>query len=143
MPHENNGTVQRYLRTFGWKNLKWVRARYDELARQVSSGEAKIDDVALECLALVCEASARGKDAKYVRPDQVAGAHGLIRGHIVEMRTGEGKTLAGAVASLVRALDSRTADGLPAPGKGVWWLNPNDMLAHQSFRELNRIAGRE
>src|SRR5690606_22333948 len=84
--------------------------------------------------------SARGPNAKYPRPDQVAGAYGLVTGHIVEMLTGEGKTLAGAVAALVKAVESRTPDGAPAPGRGVWWLTPNDALAMDAYREVARIG---
>lgn len=52
---------------------------------------------------------------------QLIGAMGLLTGHVVEMATGEGKTLAGALA----------AAGFALQGRRVHVVSPNDYLAHR------------
>ena len=56
-----------------------------------------------------------------VFPTQIQCAHALLRGSIVEMQTGEGKTLAAVPASAV----------LAQAGKGVHILTANDYLARR------------
>ncbi|MFC4947791.1 accessory Sec system translocase SecA2 [Pseudonocardia sp. GCM10023141] len=65
---------------------------------------------------------------------QLIGTVGLLTGHVVEMATGEGKTLSGALA----------AAGFVLQGRRVHVLSPNDYLARRDatwMRELFALMG--
>jgi preprotein translocase subunit SecA len=110
------------------------RAR--SLGERARSG-GSLDPLRDECFALVREASRR---ALGERPFdvQVAAALALHRGRIVEMQTGEGKTLAAVMPAALQALT----------GEGVHVLTFNDYLARRDagwmgpvYRRLGLTVG--
>jgi preprotein translocase subunit SecA len=96
-----------------------LRERVTQLRDQVQAG-LPLDDVKVEVFALVREAARRALDQHPV-PVQLMGALALHDGHIIEMKTGEGKTL---TATLVCALNALSA-------RGVHIATPNDYLAER------------
>ncbi|MHA6628428.1 preprotein translocase subunit SecA [Pseudonocardia sichuanensis] len=146
-PARTNGDLSpevAQVRTF-WEEFRQLsdaqlRNRYRELADDVRSERKKIDEVAVECTALACEASRRNGKAPH--DEQIEGALALVRDDLIEMRTGEGKTLTGALAAVVRGLDARDAAGNPGVHRGVQWmaLNPKDMRS--AVRTVRPIAER-
>ncbi len=104
-----------------------MRARSAELKERVAGG-ATLDDVLPEAFALVREA---GKRALQMRPFdvQLIGGMAMHNGKIAEMRTGEGKTLAGTLPAYLNAL----------AGKGVHIVTVNDYLAQRDADWMGRI----
>lgn len=90
------------------------------LANQIRCGARTLNDAAVEVFALAREAASRSLG---MRPYdvQILAAFALHDGMCVEMQTGEGKTLAAAVAVCLRAL----------AGTGVHVLTFNDYLAER------------
>ena len=96
-----------------------LREQADEL-RQRAQTDVALDDIKVDVFALVREAARRTLNEHPV-PAQLIGALALHDGHIAEMKTGEGKTLA---ATLVCTLNALT-------GEGVHIATPNDYLAER------------
>ncbi len=94
-----------------------IAGRARDLGARARAG-AELDGLRNETFALACEAAARTLG---MRPFdvQVAAALSLARGRIVEMQTGEGKTLAAVLPAVLYALG----------GRGVHVLTFNDYLA--------------
>ena len=109
-----------------------LRAKTDEFRRRLSDGET-LDDLMHEAFAVVREASRR---VTGMRPFdvQVQGATALHRGMVIEMRTGEGKTLVATMPSYLNALS----------GEGVHVVTVNDYLAARDAEwmgEIHRFLG--
>jgi preprotein translocase subunit SecA len=83
-----------------------------------SAGHESLDDILPEAFAAVREAARRALGMRHYDV-QITGGIALHRGHIAEMRTGEGKTL---VASLPLYLNALT-------GRGCHLITPNDYLS--------------
>jgi len=94
-----------------------LRARTAGFKTRLGAGET-LDTLLPEVLAAGREAGLRALDQRAV-DEQIAGAMALCRGRLVEMKTGEGKTLAIALAAYAWSL----------PGEGVHVLTANDYLA--------------
>lgn len=96
-----------------------LRQRFDIIRHRVEQGE-QLDAVAVEAFAVIREAAWRTVS---MRPYdvQMLAVFALHSGRCVEMQTGEGKTLAAAVAVCLRALN----------GQGVHILTFNDYLAQR------------
>jgi preprotein translocase subunit SecA len=94
-----------------------LRARTTEFRDRLSKG-ATLDDILPEAFAAVREAALR---TLHQRPFdvQLMGAMALHKGHIAEMKTGEGKTLVASAALYLNAL----------AGKGAHLVTTNDYLA--------------
>ncbi|GAA3834420.1 accessory Sec system translocase SecA2 [Sphaerisporangium flaviroseum] len=94
-------------------------AREDRVRALTDLSRPPIDDLAEFC-AIAREAAHRTLD---MRPFdvQLVGALALLSGHVAEMATGEGKTLAGAIAAAGHALR----------GKKVHVISVNDYLARR------------
>ncbi len=94
-----------------------LRARTTEFRDRLANGE-KLDDVLPEAFATVRDAARRTLGQ---RPfdEQLMGAMALHKGHIAEMKTGEGKTLVASAALYLNAL----------AGKGAHLATTNDYLA--------------
>jgi preprotein translocase subunit SecA len=90
-----------------------------DLIKQARAGISP-DDLLVEAFSLACEASRRVLN---LRPfdGQVAAAIAMHQGNLVEMQTGEGKTLAAVLPAYLNSLD----------GKGVHLLTFNDYLARR------------
>jgi preprotein translocase subunit SecA len=97
----------------------------DELGRRTERFRARLADEPLD--ALLAEALAAGREAgrrvlgQRAGDAQIAGAAAMCRGRLVEMKTGEGKTLAVALAAYVWSL----------PNGGVHVITANDYLVER------------
>ncbi len=94
--------------------------RRTEGFRRRLADRARLDDLLPEAYALVREA-ARRRLGERPFDVQMMGAVVLHRGRIVEMKTGEGKTLASVPAAFLNSLD----------GRGVHVITVNDYLAER------------
>ncbi|MGI5126743.1 DUF4781 domain-containing protein [Pseudonocardia sp. CA-107938] len=127
--------VREYVRGFRKQSYDELVARSEEVAQQVENGERAFADGVVECVAIACEVARRVDPDKAPRKGQVMGAVALARdGHVIEMLTGEGKTLTGAVAVVARSLLEGRAGGQ------VQWLSPNEAYAWDAFKQVRRIA---
>src|SRR3989339_372519 len=88
-----------------------------ELKNRVQSGEP-LDKILPQAFALAREAADRVLHERHY-DEQIMGAAGLHEGSILEMKTGEGKTLTCVPAAYLNALE----------GKGVHIVTVNDYLA--------------
>jgi len=94
-----------------------LKAEASRLKQRVQGGES-LDEVLVEAFALAGEASSRVLGMRPFEVQMMAGA-ALHEGNMVEMQTGEGKTLAAVMPAYLNALQ----------GKGVHVLTFNDYLA--------------
>ncbi|MFZ5643073.1 MAG: accessory Sec system translocase SecA2 [Bacillota bacterium] len=113
-----------------------IKVRSRELIREAGNG-ASMDDLLVEAFALVCEASWRVLGIRPYDVQVIAGI-ALHQGNLVEMQTGEGKTLVAVLPAYLNAL----------LGKGVHILAFNDYLARRDadwmgplYRFLGLSAG--
>ncbi len=129
--------VREYLRGFKKKTYDDLTARSEEVAQQVENGERSFTDGVVECVAIACEVARRVDPTKTPRKGQIMGAVALARdGRVVEMLTGEGKTLTGAIGIVARSL----LEG--RDGGQVQWLSPNESYAWDAYKQVKRIAKR-
>ena len=105
-----------------------LKAKFNEFKKEVQNDEKSLDSVLKDVFAITREASVRSLG---LRPYdvQLIGAMVLNDGNIAEMKTGEGKTLVGAIAVCLNALS----------GKGVHVVTVNDYLATRDANELKPI----
>lgn len=87
-----------------------------------------LDSLLVPVFALVREASRRVLNMAHF-PVQILGGIGLHKGHIVEMATGEGKTLVATLPSFLNALTDR----------GVHVVTVNDYLATRDAEEMGKV----
>ncbi|MEX0933726.1 MAG: preprotein translocase subunit SecA [Candidatus Paceibacterota bacterium] len=106
------------------EDLKKKTAYFKEL---LASGTA-LDDILPEVFACVREASQRTLGERHYDV-QLLGGMILHRSGIAEMKTGEGKTLVGTLATYLNAL----------PGKGVHVVTVNDYLARRDAVWMGQI----
>ena len=104
-----------------------MRAKTDEYRQRLAQGET-LDDLLPEAFALVREASVRTLGMRHFDV-QLIGGIVLHQGKIAEMKTGEGKTLAAALAVYLNALT----------GKGVHVVTVNDYLARRDAEWMGVI----
>jgi len=101
--------------------------RTEDLRRRLADGE-KIDRLLPEAYALAREA-ARRRLGQRLFDVQMMGAVVLHRGRIVEMKTGEGKTLASVPAAYLNSLT----------GRGVHIVTVNDYLAERDATWMGSV----
>ena len=87
-----------------------------------------LDSLLVPAYALVRETSRRVLGMSHF-PVQILGGVALHHGHIVEMSTGEGKTLVATMPSFLNALSDR----------GVHVVTVNDYLAKRDCEEMGRV----
>jgi preprotein translocase subunit SecA len=104
-----------------------IRARAKALRARVLGGAAE-QDVLVEAFALVCEAAFRQLGIRLFDVQLLAGL-ALHQARIVEMQTGEGKTVAAVAPAYLAALG----------GAGVHVLTVNDYLARRDARWMGPI----
>ncbi|MBN1878081.1 MAG: preprotein translocase subunit SecA [Anaerolineae bacterium] len=104
-----------------------LKAKTYEFRQRMEDGET-LDDLLVEAFALVREMSRRTTGLRHYDV-QLIGGMILHQGQVVEMRTGEGKTL---VATLPLYLNALT-------GKGVHLITPNDYLAKYGVQWMGPI----
>ena len=104
-----------------------IAERAGVLRRRAQAG-AELDGLQAEAFALVCEAAARTLGERPFDV-QVVAALALARGRVVELQTGEGKTLAAVMPAALHAL----------AGDGVHVLTFNDYLARRDAEWMGPI----
>ncbi len=87
-----------------------------------------LDDILVEAVAVICEADKRvlGKNPRDV---QIMGGVAMHQGYLVEMNTGEGKTLTATVPLYVNGLS----------GKGAILVTNNEYLAARDAEEMGEV----
>ncbi|MGJ8524862.1 Protein translocase subunit SecA [Halomonadaceae bacterium LMG 33818] len=111
-----------------------LKAKTDEFHQRIEKGES-LDSILPEAFATVREASKRVLGLRHFDV-QLIGGMALHEGRIAEMKTGEGKTLVGTLATYLNALS----------GKGVHVVTVNDYLATRDaaiMRPLYEFLGLE
>ncbi|MCW1311467.1 MAG: preprotein translocase subunit SecA [Candidatus Parvarchaeota archaeon] len=98
-----------------------------EFEERLKKGE-KLDDLLIEAFALVREAAKRTLKQRHYDV-QILGGIGLHKGMIIEMMTGEGKTLVATLAAYLNALEK----------KGVHVVTVNDYLAKRDTVWMGQI----
>ena len=104
-----------------------LKAKTGEFKERLQRGEA-LDALLPESFAVVREASKRELGMRHYDV-QLIGGMGLHQGSVVEMKTGEGKTLVATLPSYLNALT----------GKGVHVVTVNDYLASRDADWMGRI----
>ncbi|SFL45762.1 preprotein translocase subunit SecA [Pelosinus propionicus] len=104
-----------------------LSAKTGEFKRRLENGET-LDDILPEAFAVVREASRRVLGMRHFDV-QLLGGITLHEGNIAEMRTGEGKTLVGTLATYLNALT----------GKGVHVVTVNDYLAKRDSEWMGKV----
>ena len=104
-----------------------LRALALELRWRSKTGE-KAEALLVETFALVREATRRALGMTHY-PVQMLGGVGIVKGHVVQMQTGEGKTLTAGPPAVLRAL----------PGKGSHVVTANDYLAARDEETLRPV----
>jgi preprotein translocase subunit SecA len=94
-----------------------LRRRTEVFRERLLKGES-LDDLLPEAFAAVREAARRNLNQRHF-DEQLLGGMALHRGHVAEMKTGEGKTLVASLALYLNALE----------GKGAHLVTTNDYLA--------------
>ena len=104
-----------------------LRAKTAEFRQRVEQGDT-LDDLLPDAFAVVREAGRRTLSMRHFDV-QLIGGMALHRGHIAEMKTGEGKTLVATLPAYLNALAA----------KGVHVVTVNDYLARRDSEWMGRI----
>lgn len=104
-----------------------LKAKTGEFKERIVKGES-LDHLPPEAYAVAREADLRVL-GMFPHDNQVMGAIGLNYGNIVELKTGEGKTLVAAMALYLNAL----------PGKGAILVTTNEYLADRDGKEMPQV----
>ena len=104
-----------------------LRAALEKSRQVFRLGRDREGDV-LQALALVCEMSSRIRGERPYLP-QVAGVLGILRRCVVEIATGEGKTLVAALAAVLTGWR----------GRGCHVVTANDYLAARDARDMSGL----
>ncbi len=105
----------------------WLKEKAHYLTQQAQNGVA-LDELLTETYSLTCEVAHRVLDMQPYDV-QIAAAIAMFQGKLVEMQTGEGKTLAAVLPACLFALN----------GNGVHILTFNDYLASRDARWMGPI----
>lgn len=125
---------QELLKSIDWRETKLEKLSDEELTetatrlREKVTGEDYDEKSLAELCALGREAARRALDERPYDV-QLLGVMELLTGHVVQMATGEGKTLAGALA----------AAGYALRGKAVHVMSVNDYLARRDAEWMGPI----
>ncbi|MBM7772173.1 preprotein translocase subunit SecA [Actinokineospora baliensis] len=122
------------LTSIEWREERVAKLDDAELTEAAAALRAKVDGKSMDSQAMV-ELCALGREAARRALDQrpydmqLVGAMELLHGRIVEMGTGEGKTLAGALA----------AAGYALQGRAVHVMSVNDYLARRDAEWMRPV----
>lgn len=105
-----------------------LAARFLRMKRLVENGQTNVDKVKVQALAITSEMAKR-KLGLETRDVQMLAAIEQLDGAVIELGTGEGKTLVGALVASTRALD----------GLGVHVLTANPYLAKRDTATLRPL----
>ena len=100
----------------------------EQWRKEVQSGEKTLDELLPKAFALAREAAGRTLGERHYDV-QIMGAIVLHQGSILEMKTGEGKTLTSVPAAYLNSLE----------GKGVHIVTVNDYLAQRDREWMGRV----
>ena len=104
-----------------------LKGKTAEFKQRIEKGES-LDHLLPEAYAVAREADMRVL-GMFPHDNQVMGAIGLNYGNIVELKTGEGKTLVATMALYLNAL----------PGKGAILVTTNEYLASRDGEEMSQV----
>lgn len=104
-----------------------LREQTEVFRKRLDEGES-LDDILPEAFAVVREGSKRTLEQRHY-DEQLLGGISLHRGEIIEMKTGEGKTLAATLPAYLNALT----------GDGVHIVTVNDYLARRDTVWMGQI----
>src|SRR3979409_1289519 len=104
-----------------------LRGKTAEFRQRVANGDS-LDDLLPEAFAVVREAGRRMLNMRHFDVQLIGGAV-LHKGHIAEMKTGEGKTLVATLPAYLNAL----------AGQGVHVVTVNDYLARRDSEWMGKI----
>ena len=104
------------------------RERFDDPERDKKAEQDALDLILPEAFAVVREAGRRVLNMRHFDV-QLIGGYYLHKGHIAEMRTGEGKTLVATAPAYLNALT----------GKGVHVVTVNDYLARRDSEWMGQL----
>lgn len=104
-----------------------LKGKTAEFKQRIEKGES-LDHLLPEAYAVAREADMRVL-GMFPHDNQVMGAIGLNYGNIVELKTGEGKTLVATMALYLNAL----------PGKGAILVTTNEYLANRDGEEMSQV----
>jgi preprotein translocase subunit SecA len=107
-----------------------LTAKTADFKSRLAAG-ASLDDIQVEAFAVAREAARRATGLT-ANPRQILGAALAHQGHVVEMKTGEGKTLMEVMPAYLHALS----------GKGVHIITANDYLAGRDHQQMGPIFER-
>jgi len=105
-----------------------IKIKSTELKSQIANGKLQIDQTLPLSFALIREAAKRTLKQRHFDV-QLIGGIALHKGHVVEMKTGEGKTLAATLPVYLNALE----------GKGAHVVTVNDYLARRDTVWMGQI----
>lgn len=130
------GDLAGYLAAVETQLVQLRRVSEAELTRLIAADKTKAEDILIPArgaplFALVLEVIRRQVGFS-LRDNQIACALTLLRGECVELKTGEGKTLAAGLAALVAALT----------GVSVHVITVNDYLAERDHELMRPMAVR-
>jgi len=135
---KNDKEVKKYLQkakkinaleeTYSSLDDQELKDKFNDLKQQVQNEEKSLEDVLFDSFAIIREASKRVLGMRHYDV-QLIGGMVLNDGRIAEMKTGEGKTLVGALAVALNAMT----------GKGVHVVTVNDYLASRDANELTPL----
>ncbi|GIW66438.1 MAG: protein translocase subunit SecA [Candidatus Parcubacteria bacterium] len=117
-------SLEKNFESLSLDNLKY---KTEEFKKRLKNGET-LDDILPEAFALVREAAKRTLNQRHYDV-QLLGGIGLHKGMIVEMMTGEGKTLTATLAAYLNSLT----------GNGVHICTVNDYLAKRDTVWMGQI----
>jgi preprotein translocase subunit SecA len=115
-------------KTAYFKNELANRERFDEPDKDKQAEQDLLDLLLPEAFAVVREASKRVLNMRHFDV-QLLGGYYLHKGHIAEMRTGEGKTLVATAPAYLNALT----------GRGVHVVTVNDYLAKRDSEWMGQL----
>ena len=104
-----------------------LAAMTERFRQDLSNGQSE-EDIIVDAFAVVSEVAYRVL-RMFPYDVQLIGGLSLFKGHIAQMKTGEGKTLVAALPSYLNALS----------GKGVHVVTCNDYLAARDAEEIGQI----
>ncbi len=104
-----------------------LRNKTSEFRSRISAGET-LEDLLVEAFAVVREAAIRSIGMRHFDV-QLVGGIAIHQGNIIEMKTGEGKTLVATMPIFLNALE----------GKGVHLITVNDYLARRDARWMGPV----
>jgi len=124
------GRIRRFVKQFANLSDEVLQQRGLALKYEAMTG-AKIDSLIPEAFAIVSE-SARRSTGMTPYDVQLFGAIQIARGHVAEMKTGEGKTLTATMPTYLHALYAR----------GAHVVTVNDYLAQRDYDLMSGIFRR-